>query len=240
MSFIEIKNLCKTISSKTILKNISFTIEKAQIFTLIGPSGSGKTTLLRIINLLDKPDSGKIIIDGVDITSKQNHTVDTRRKMVMLSQKPVVFNNSVFNNVAYGLKIRGVNRHTIKAKVGDLLDAVMLSGLENRNARSLSGGEMQRVALARNLIIEPDFLLLDEPTANLDPKSTAIMEELILSVANKKNITILMATHDMNQAKKFSKHLGVLMDGELKQIGTTEDIFNRPIGDVAWFVDRIK
>jgi tungstate transport system ATP-binding protein len=224
MPFIEVKNLCKTANSKPILKDVSFTIEKGDIFVLIGPSGSGKTTIIRLLNLLDKPDSGKIFFDGIDIANKNNHTLDIRRKMIMLSQKPIVFNTSVYNNVAYGLKIRGEQKHIINSKVKDLLDAVMLSGFEKRNAKSLSGGEMQRIALARSLVIEPEFLLLDEPTANLDPKSTTIIEELILSTVNEKNTAILMATHDMRQVKKLCKNIGVVIDGELKQVESYDEI----------------
>ncbi|MCD5425824.1 MAG: phosphate ABC transporter ATP-binding protein [Methanosarcinaceae archaeon] len=224
MPFIEVKNLCKTANSKPILKDVSFTIEKGDIFALIGPSGSGKTTIIRLLNLLDKPDSGKIFFDGIDIANKNNHTLDIRRKMIMLSQKPIVFNTSVYNNVAYGLKIRGEQKHIINSKVKDLLDAVMLSGFEKRNAKSLSGGEMQRIALARSLVIEPEFLLLDEPTANLDPKSTTIIEELILSTVNEKNTAILMATHDMRQVKKLCKNIGVVIDGELKQVESYDEI----------------
>jgi tungstate transport system ATP-binding protein len=157
--------------------------------------------------------------------------------MSFIHQKPQVFNLSVYDNVACGLGWRGEKKNRIAEKVDHILEVVGLEGYRNRNARTLSGGEAQRVALARSLVLEPDVLLLDEPTANLDPVSTAKIEQLISYIARQHNTTMIMATHDMSQGQQLADRIGVLLNGRLVQTGNATDIFRSPQNEqVAHFV----
>ncbi len=166
---LEVKGLHHRYGKAEILKNIDLGIERGEVFVTIGPTGSGKTTLLRLVGLLEKPTSGNIYFDGHVVNNSERQRLEIRRRLAMVSQKPAVFNASVFDNVAYGLRIRKENGASLRHKVMNVLETVGLSGYETRDARTLSGGETQRVALARAMVIEPELLLLDEPTANLDP-----------------------------------------------------------------------
>jgi tungstate transport system ATP-binding protein len=157
--------------------------------------------------------------------------------MSFIHQKPQVFNLSVYDNVACGLSWRGEEKNRISEKVDRILDMVGLTGYESRNARTLSGGEAQRVALARSLVLEPEVLLLDEPTANLDPVSTANIEQLISHVVRQRSTSVIMATHDMSQGQQLADRIGVLLDGKLVQTGNAAEIFRSPSNEkVAKFV----
>jgi len=216
---------------------IDLDIQKGEIFTVIGPSGSGKTTLIRLIDLLDNPTTGKIIFDGVDTTSSEHIRLSIRRRMAMVFQKPAVLNTTVAGNVAFGLKFRGVEKSQIDARVREALDIVGLLHLSERRAVTLSGGEMQRVAIARALVTRPEVLLLDEPTANLDPVNSELIENLILRIHRQFHTTIILSTHDMIQGQRLADRIGVIMDGRIVQIGTTNDIFYQPAGkEIARFV----
>ena len=148
---------------------------RVRFFTLIGPSGSGKTSLLRMIDLLDTPTTGKIFFDGTDTAAHDAARLTIRRRMAMVFQKPAVLNTTVANNVAFGLKFRGTGRDEINTRVHEALSIVGLPQMEARKAVTLSGGEMQRVAIARALVTHPEVLVLDEPTANLDPVNSEII-----------------------------------------------------------------
>jgi len=236
MSLIEVCELHKRYGEAEVLRNVSIGIERGEILAIIGPTGSGKTTLLRLLNLLDTPTGGKVLFDGLDaIGQSERIKLNTRRRMAMVSQKPVVFNANVYSNVAYGLRVR--RKGDIHQKVTSALEVVGLSGYEDRSAPTLSGGEMQRVALARAMVIEPEVLLLDEPTANLDPRSVEIIEGLIMRMGFDRRATIVMATHDMSQGQRLAQRIGVLMNGELMQIGRPGEVFSRPMNmKVAEFV----
>jgi tungstate transport system ATP-binding protein len=157
--------------------------------------------------------------------------------MAFVLQKPVVFNLSVYDNIAYGLKWRGIGGSRLRSRVEAALEMVGLAAEKGRNARSLSGGEVQRVAIARAIALEPEVLLLDEPTANLDPISAARIEELITSIIRHYATTIIMATHDMSQGHRLADRVGVLMDGELVQTGSSREVFTSPRNrEVAEFV----
>ena len=228
MHLIETKNLSKMYGSKHILKNINLRIESGDAYALIGRSGAGKTTLLRILNLLEKPTSGEIWMDGSQLIHKRNSSLETRRKMAFVLQKPVVFNTSVYNNVAAGLKWRRKNKLTIRDEVERILEMMELTAFKDRNARTLSGGEAQRVALARAMVIQPQVLLLDEPTANLDPLSTSRIETSISRIIDEFDTTVIMATHDMTQGQILANKMAVLINGELVQEGSPRDIFYTP------------
>ncbi|HEY82522.1 MAG TPA: ABC transporter ATP-binding protein [Dehalococcoidia bacterium] len=237
MPLIETVNLCQKRGERDILKNVNLQVEPGEVFALIGPTGAGKTTLLRLLDLIDVPTSGKIYFDGIDTAGSARMRLELRRRMAFVLQKPVVFNLSVYDNIAYGLKWRGIGGSRLRSRVEAALEMVGLAAEKGRNARSLSGGEVQRVAIARAIALEPEVLLLDEPTANLDPISAARIEELITSIIRHYATTIIMATHDMSQGHRLADRVGVLMDGELVQTGSSREVFTSPRNrEVAEFV----
>ena len=237
MSLIEVVEITHRYDERAVLQNINLTVDRGAVFALIGPTGAGKTTLLRIIDLLEVPGGGEIYFNGQCVTRSEKQRLEIRRRMSFIHQKPQVFNLSVYDNVACGLRWRGEKRNKITEKVDHILEMVGLEGYKNRNARTLSGGEAQRVALARALVLEPEVLLLDEPTANLDPVSTEKIEQLIPYVARQRNITMIMATHDMSQGQQLADRIGVLITGRLVQTGNATDIFRSPQNEeVAHFI----
>jgi tungstate transport system ATP-binding protein len=226
LAFLEIIDLGKTArqgqSLVEILRGINLTVQRGEVLALIGPTGSGKTTLLRQIGLLDEPTGGRIIFDGVSLAGAgERALLHARRRMAMVFQKPVMFRGSVQGNVSFGLKVRGRNDGE---RARSALRAVGLSGYEGRDAATLSGGEMQRIALARALVLQPELLLLDEPTANLDPKSAKSIDGIIQSLA-KENITVIMATHNMQQCRKLADNVAVLVGGRLVKVGPPDEVF---------------
>jgi len=237
MTLIETVDLCQSFDGRTILKNINLKVERGEALAVIGPTGAGKTTLLRLIDLLDLPASGKIYFDGTDVTASGKARLEARRRMAFVLQKPVVFNTSVYANITCGFKWRGNKGGHWHQKVEDVLEMVDLAAGKNRNARTLSGGEAQRVAIARAIISEPEVLLLDEPTANLDPVSTARIEEVISNIRHQHQATIILATHDMSQGERLADRVGVLLNGEIVQSGGWREVFQAPDNrDVAEFV----
>ncbi|MCJ7669252.1 MAG: ABC transporter ATP-binding protein, partial [Dehalococcoidia bacterium] len=236
-TLVEVVDLNHSYGEREVLQGLSLSIGKGEVFALIGPTGAGKTTLLRIIDLLEVPGAGEIYFDGKCIPRSGKQRLEIRRRMSFIHQKPQVFNLSVYDNVACGLRWRGEEKTKTAEKVDHILEMVGLEGYKNRNARTLSGGESQRVALARSLVLEPEVLLLDEPTANLDPVSTAKIEQLISYVARQHNTTMIMATHDMSQGQQLADRIGVLLNGRLVQTGNVTDIFRSPQNEeVAHFV----
>jgi len=224
MALLELKGVNKSYGQAKILKDIDLKVEKGEIMALIGPTGSGKTTLLRLIDLLELPTSGSIVFDGILVTAlPEKEKLKARRRMAMVFQKPVMFNASVRENVSYGLKMRGKGK---EEKVREALQAVGLLGYESRDANTLSGGEMQRIALARALVLEPELLLLDEPTANLDPKSADSIDRIIQSLSGQKT-TVIMATHNMHQCQRLAHRVALLREGRLAGWGRPEDIFGQ-------------
>jgi len=234
---IETKGLGQAYERHQVLKDINLKIERGDFLALIGPNGAGKTTLLRLLDLLETPSSGRIYFDGIDVTRSGKIRLKARRRMALVQQKPTVFDMSVFGNVACGLKFRHENKQAVRDKVERLLDLVGMSNYKNRNARTLSGGEMQRVAIARALVTEPEVLFLDEPTANLDPASVAKIEDILVRIIGERKSALLMTTHDMAQGQRLAGKIGVLINGEILQIGTPNEIFFSPASmQVAEFV----
>jgi ABC-type methionine transport system ATPase subunit len=232
MAFLEVRSLSKSIGPAEILRGIDLTVERGEILGLIGPTGSGKTTLLRLINLLDEPSRGSILFDGREVSGRpEKELLCARRKMAMVFQKPVMFKASVADNVSYGLRMRGRfdaneaagGKMSVSYRVEEALAAVGLSGYESRDANTLSGGEMQRIALARALVLQPELLLLDEPTANLDPGSAASIDSLLQRLAGSRTAVIL-ATHNMPQCRKLAGRVAVMQAGRLVAVGKSEDV----------------
>ncbi len=234
---IEVKNLNFYYAGNIhILKNINMTVYKNKVTALIGPSGCGKTTLLRCFNRMhdlyagNKYD-GEIIFQGKNILSKDTDLIELRSKIGMVFQKPTPFPMNIFENIAYGLKLRGIkNRKELKEKVEKALkDAVLWDEVKdklNTNAFGLSGGQQQRLCIARALAVEPEIILFDEPTSALDPISTAKIEELIISL--KGRVTIIIVTHNMQQSARISDWTAFMMLGELIEYNKTEKIFTVP------------
>ncbi|MCZ7397633.1 MAG: phosphate ABC transporter ATP-binding protein [Candidatus Methanoperedens sp.] len=225
---IRIENLSKSFGNKLVLKNINLSINKGEIFALMGPSGVGKTTLLRIINLLEKPSEGRLIYNGIHLNGNSLRE-NARRSMSMLFQTPVVFKGSVFDNVAYGLQLRNVDKKIIQMKVMDALRLVGLEGSEKQKARTLSGGEAQRMAFARAIVYDPLLLILDEPTTNLDPANVAKIEEMIRRICNERGTTIVIATHNILQVMRIADRVCIILDGEIVEMNSKEKIFETPV-----------
>jgi tungstate transport system ATP-binding protein len=237
MSFhVEVRELCKEYSGRRVLDNISFSVKYGEIFTLVGPNGAGKTTLLRILDMLDEPTSGEVWLEGskIDYSGKNKHLI--RRKIGFVPQKPILFNASVFENVAYSLRFRGLDERSVKGSVKEALEAVKLNNFEGRNALTLSGGEAQRVSLAQTLVAKPPLLLLDEPTSNLDPKSTSIIEEALLHTNRENKTTIIITSHDILQVEHIANHIAILNEGRIEKIGTFHEILSKPLEDSARFM----
>lgn len=219
-----------------ILKNINMTVYKNKVTALIGPSGCGKTTLLRCFNRMhdlyagNKYD-GEIIFQGSNILVKDTDLIELRSKIGMVFQKPTPFPMTIFENIAYGLKLKGTKKRAeLKERVEKALkDAALWDEVRdklNTNAFGLSGGQQQRLCIARALAVEPEIILFDEPTSALDPISTAKIEELIISL--KDRVTIIIVTHNMQQAARISNWTGFMMLGELIEYDKTEKIFTVP------------
>ncbi|GAB6183452.1 phosphate ABC transporter ATP-binding protein PstB [Thermodesulfovibrio hydrogeniphilus] len=234
---LEVKNLNFLYAGNIhILKNINMTVYKNQITALIGPSGCGKTTLLRCFNRMHdlyagNRYEGEIIFQGKNILAKDIDLIELRSKIGMVFQKPTPFPMSIFENIAYGLKLRGIkNRAELKDRVEKALkDAALWEEVKdklNSNAFGLSGGQQQRLCIARALAVEPEIILFDEPTSALDPISTAKIEELIVSLKDK--VTIIIVTHNMQQAARISDWTGFMMLGELIEYDKTKKIFTVP------------
>jgi tungstate transport system ATP-binding protein len=237
MALLRIDSVGQAYDGAEILKDISLSLNRGEVFALIGPTGSGKTTLMKLIDLLTKPSSGSIYFDEVDVSDAESDRLAARRRMSLVQQKPIMFSMNVYDNVAAGLKWRGIAKNSIRQKVERALDLVDMADYAHRDAKTLSGGETQRIALARALVVEPELLLLDEPTANLDPNSASKIEEVIEHVIMEHKISVFMTTHDMVQGQRLSDKVGVLIDGEMLQMGTPEQIFSAPQSkEVAEFV----
>jgi phosphate transport system ATP-binding protein len=229
----EVKNLNFYYGSKQALKDINMPIYDRKVTALIGPSGCGKTTLLRCLNRMHDlyPNNryeGDILLDGESIFKMD--VIDLRSKVGMVFQKPTPFPMSIFDNVAFGLRLKGIKGTELKDRVEKALkDAALWDEVKDRlkdSAFSLSGGQQQRLCIARAIAVEPEVLLFDEPTSALDPISTAKIEELIVEL--KKKITIVIVTHNMQQAARISDYTGFMYLGELIEFNPTEKIFTKP------------
>jgi tungstate transport system ATP-binding protein len=228
----ELINVTKHYGKTTALTNLTLTVEE-NITAIIGYSGSGKTTLLKILAGLEMPSSGSIRYNGLEVTSRNIHNL--RQDVTMLFQDPIFFNLSVEDNVAYGLRRRGVSRNEARQKGTETLASLGLNGFEKRKAVTLSGGEQQRVALARALVLEPKVLLLDEPTSDLDPTNTRVIINLIKQFSTR--APVIIATHDFRHVIELADRIAVLIDGELRQYDSPQKIFYEPLGqEVAYFV----
>lgn len=212
----------------------SIDIKKGPLYTIVGPNGSGKSTLLRILSLIEQMDSGKVIYhhDGMSMLNP-HHNIGIRRKVVLVPSRAALFHETVFHNLAYGLRLRKIDKHICEDRIMKALHDVGLAGKENINAPELSSGEAQRLALARALVIDPDILMLDEPTASLDPENTKIMEKIISDKKEVSGQIMIMVTHNLYQAKSLSDFIIFMYKGEIIEVSAAGDFFEKPSTDLA-------
>ena len=224
-NIIELKNIMKTYGDSTVLNNLSLNIRKNEFLTLLGPSGCGKTTTLKIIAGFENADSGEVIFDNNDISNLPPY----KRRLNTVFQKYALFPHmNIYENIAFGLKIKKLPKDEIDKKVKEMLRMVALEGFEKRSVESLSGGQQQRVAIARALVNEPEVLLLDEPLGALDLKLRKEMQYELKKIQQELGITFIFVTHDQEEALTMSDTIVVMNKGVIQQMGSPEDIYNEP------------
>ncbi len=224
-NIIELKNISIAFGNQTVLNGINLSIKYGEFVTLLGPSGCGKTTTLRIIGGFEEPDSGDILFDGKNINGVPSY----KRQVNTIFQRYALFPHlNVYENIAFGMRVKRAKEAEIKAKVSQMLKLVNLEGLEKRKIDTLSGGQQQRVAIARALANEPRVLLLDEPLAALDLKLRKDMQVELKNIQQSLGITFIFVTHDQEEALTMSDTIVVMDEGKIQQIGTPKDIYNEP------------
>jgi len=234
---VEFQDIALAFGKTEVLRNISLAIEPGEFFALLGPSGSGKSTLLRVIAGFAQAKSGRVLVDGKDISA----VPPWKRDIGMVFQNYALWPHmTVHDNVAFGLEERKLPRNEVKRKVAAALDLVGLAELAARRPSQLSGGQQQRVALARTIAIEPKVLLLDEPLSNLDAKLRVHMRVELLALQRKLGVTTIFVTHDQEEALSISDRVAVLDAGVIQQVGTPVELFDHPANRfIANFVGTI-
>jgi iron(III) transport system ATP-binding protein len=219
------------------VRDVSLTVEPGELVTLLGPSGCGKTTTLRIAAGFEQPDAGRVLIGGRDVTGHEVY----RRSIGFVFQNYALFPHlTVFENVAYGLRVKGLRRDAIRQQVGRVLELVGLPGHAGRFPNQLAGGEQQRVAVARAVVVEPELLLFDEPLSNLDAKLRVQMRGELSRLQRQLGITTNYVTHDQEEAMAISDRIAVMRGGRIAQMGTAHDLYSEPRSIfVAQFVGRV-
>ena len=222
---LELKNINKYFGNSHVIKNVNMNIPKGAFVTFLGPSGCGKTTLLRMIAGFYEPDEGEILLNGRNIEKIPPYG----RNTAMVFQEYALFPHmSVFENVSYGLDVKGVKKDEIKARVTEALELMQLQGMENRYPNQMSGGQQQRVAVARALVMNPEALLLDEPLSNLDAKLRESVRVELRQIQQKMGLTTIYVTHDQSEALSMSDMIVVMRKGVIHQIGTAHEIYFNP------------
>ena len=232
---IEIKNLMKKYGKNIVLKDITENVNKGQVICVIGPSGSGKSTFLRCLNVLEKPNSGKILFEGKDLTNiSEKELCALREKMGMVFQSFNLFPNmTVLENIKVApMRVKGIAEDEAEKKAKQLLEKVGLSDRENQYPASLSGGQQQRVAIARALAIDPEVMLFDEPTSALDPEMVGEVLKVMRDLADS-GMTMVVVTHEMGFAKEVADEVWFMSDGYIQEKGNPKDFFNAPKTDRA-------
>lgn len=220
---------------RTLFAVDDFKVRRGEVLCIIGPNGAGKSSLLKVLGMLEPPTSGRLVLDGEAVGGTR--LVAQRRRTATVFQDPLLYDTSVRENVAAGLRFRRVPRAEAAARVGDALDMLGIEHLADARARSLSGGEAQRVSLARALVLEPEVFLLDEPFGGLDPEAAAKLLEELRHLVHRRKITTVFVTHDRSEALAIADRVAVMMKGKIVQTGAVEDVFSRPATpEVASFV----
>lgn len=220
-----LKEVQQAYAGRVVLNIAELAIRPGEILALVGPSGAGKSTLLRLLAFLEQPSNGILSYNGQPI-SNEWPDLTTHRQVTMVFQRPQLLRRSVVENVLYGLKIRGEGGEP--GRVEPILSQLGLSHLAQASAHTLSGGENQRVALARALVLRPRVLLLDEPTANLDPYNINLIEKIVRQANEEQGTTIIIVTHNIFQARRLAHRVGLLLDGKLVEVADTETFFETP------------
>jgi len=221
-----VRNVTKRYGDRTVLDVAHLDIRRGEILSIIGPSGMGKSTLLRLLNFLEPPTSGTIHFRGKTFNGSQEVPLALRRRVTTVFQQPVLLRRSVEANVGYGLRLRGESDRS--EQIHAALEEVGLGGLARQPARTLSGGEAQRVALARAMILQPDALLLDEPTANLDPYNVGLIEQIVARLNRQHGTTIVLVTHNVFQARRLARRVALMLDGRIVESADAETFFESP------------
>ena len=236
---IELLNVTKSFKTKNktiqALADVFLTVEKGEIFGVIGTSGAGKSTLIRCVNLLEKPNDGKVIVDNIELTKLSDAQLTLeRRKIAMIFQHfNLLSSRTVFDNIAFPLELEGKSKSEIKEKVNGLLELVGLTEKAKDYPANLSGGQKQRIAIARALANDPKVLLCDEATSALDPATTKSILKLLKSINQKLNLTILLITHEMEVIKTICDKVAVIDHGKLAEQGNVEQIFTDPQQEIT-------
>jgi len=222
----QINDLTKEYGGRRVLEVEQLEIRRGEILALVGPSGSGKSTLLRLLNFLESPSAGEILYEKARFADGQEMPLELRRRVTTVFQRPMLLERSVWDNVSFGLRLRGQrdNRQQIQA----VLDDVGLAHLKRQRARTLSGGEAQRVVLARAMALKPEVLLLDEPTANLDPYNVRLIEGIVRGLNQVQETTLVLVTHNVFQAHRLAQRVAFLLEGKIIEIAKTQEFFDAP------------
>lgn len=232
-----IKDLTKKFSETEGVQNIQLSVYDGELLTLLGPSGCGKTTILRSIGGFHKIDSGRIILDGKEI---QEEAPEKRPTGMVFQSYNLWPHMTVYENMAFGLKIRKMEKKKMKEEIARMLDMVKMSGSEKKYPSQLSGGQQQRVAIARALVLKPAILLLDEPFSALDAKIRSQMREELKRIQREAGLTIVFVTHDQEEAMSLSDRIAVMNQGKIEQLGTPDQIYEEPVSKfVAGFIGEM-
>jgi tungstate transport system ATP-binding protein len=221
----ELENVAKSYDGQPALQIERLTISAGESLCLVGPTGAGKSTLLRLLAAVEPPTSGLLRI-GNYLLDGRRIPLEVQRRITLVFQRPILLAGTVRANVAYGLRLRGEGCHG--QRVQEILDRLGLTGLASRSAKHLSGGETQLVALARALALQPDVLLVDEPTNSLDPARVALVEAAVQAIHRQSESTVVWATHNLFQARRVAGRVGLLLDGRLVEVAPAEEFFNAP------------
>ena len=237
-NLITIKKLLIKRGKKDVLRVNELSIKRGEVLAVVGPNGAGKSTLLLSLARLLKPNVGQIFFNGTPAPNESD--TDYRRRIALVMQDPLLFDSSVYENVAIGLKFRGAFKSEIQEKVPLWLARLGVADLAERRAKKLSGGEAQRVSLARALVLEPELLLLDESFSALDPPTRSNLLDDLKPLLNESSTTTVLVTHDLHEAKKLATRMVVILNGSLRQTGNAEEIFKAPVDDeVARFLGKL-
>jgi tungstate transport system ATP-binding protein len=222
----QLRDVEKWYSGRRVLAIDKLEIWNGEILAIVGPSGAGKSTMLRLLNFLETPDHGSITFAGAECSAASQAAIDLRRKVTTVFQRPQLLNRNVRANVGLGLGFRGRRNH--QSVTTSALKQVGMLDFADAPACSLSGGEAQRVALARAIVLEPDVLLLDEPTANLDPYNVSVIEDTIKTLNQEQGTTLVMVTHNIFQARRLADRVALLLEGQIIEINPVQQFFDHP------------
>ncbi len=217
---LETRNLGRVVDGDRLLEDVSVSIPESTVLVVVGPSGAGKSSFLRLLNRLDEPTEGTVLLEGEDYRNLPPR--DLRKRVGLVPQDPALVPGTVFENVARGPLLR--DESIDETHLPELLERLGLTGYEDRDVEELSGGEKQRVAIARTLLNDPDVLLLDEPTSHLDSKAEERVEALLVDLIRELDLTVVMVTHDEDQARRIGDHVLILRDDRVDRVGPVEEV----------------